>query len=47
MSSLNGFDGTKYVAFVSEEAHYSVLMSANDWYRSSNLIKVNAIPVAE
>ena len=29
LSSLNGFDGTKYVAFVSEEAHYSVLMSAN------------------
>ena len=29
MSSVTGFDGCKYVAFVSSEAHYSVLMSAN------------------
>ena len=29
MSSITGFDGSKYVAFVSSEAHYSVLMSAN------------------
>ena len=29
MSSITGFDGSKYVAFVSAEAHYSVLMSAN------------------
>ena len=29
MSSITGFDGAKYVAFVSAEAHYSVLMSAN------------------
>ena len=29
MSSVTGFDGSKYVAFVSSEAHYSVLMSAN------------------
>ena len=29
MSSVTGFDGSKYVAFVSAEAHYSVLMSAN------------------
>jgi glutamate/tyrosine decarboxylase-like PLP-dependent enzyme len=28
-SSKTGFDGTKYVAFVSSESHYSVLMSAN------------------
>ena len=28
-SSKVGFDGRKYVAFVSSEAHYSVLMSAN------------------
>ena len=41
MSSLNGFDGTKYVAFVSEEAHYSVLMSANViGIGHQNLIKV-------
>ena len=41
MSSLNGFDGTKYVAFVSEEAHYSVLMSANVLgIGYQNLIKV-------
>ena len=41
MSTLNGFDGTKYVAFVSEEAHYSVLMSANViGIGHQNLIKV-------
>ena len=28
-SSKIGFDGSKYVAFVSSESHYSVLMSAN------------------
>lgn len=28
-SSKTGFDGTKYVAYVSSEFHYSVLMSAN------------------
>ena len=41
MSSLNGFDATKYVAFVSDEAHYSVLMSANViGIGHQNLIKV-------
>ena len=41
LSSLNGFDGTKYVAFVSAEAHYSVLMSANViGIGHQNLIKV-------
>ena len=29
LSSKTGFDGSKYVAFVSNESHYSVLMSAN------------------
>jgi len=29
MSSKVGFNGSKYVAFVSSESHYSVLMSAN------------------
>jgi len=28
-SGLNGFDGSKHVIFVSEEAHYSVMMAAN------------------
>ncbi len=41
LSSVNGFDGTKYVAFVSAEAHYSVLMSANViGIGHQNLIKV-------
>ena len=29
LSSKTGFDGSKYAAFVSNESHYSVLMSAN------------------
>jgi glutamate/tyrosine decarboxylase-like PLP-dependent enzyme len=28
-SGLNGFDGSKHVIFVSEEAHFSVMMAAN------------------
>ena len=40
-SSNGGFDGTKHVAFVSAEAHYSVLMSANViGIGHQNLIKV-------
>ncbi|DAC59414.1 MAG TPA: hypothetical protein HA354_02030, partial [Candidatus Poseidoniaceae archaeon] len=41
MSSMQGFDGSKHVAFVSAEAHYSVLMSANVLgIGYQNLIKV-------
>ena len=41
MSSLNGFNGSKFAAFVSVEAHYSVLMSANVvGIGHQNLIKV-------
>ncbi len=41
LSSLQGFDGTKHVAFVSAEAHYSVLMSANvTGIGHQNLVKV-------
>ncbi|DAC30001.1 MAG TPA: glutamate decarboxylase [Candidatus Poseidoniaceae archaeon] len=41
MSSLQGFDGLNHVAFVSAEAHYSVLMSANVLgIGYQNLIKV-------
>ena len=41
-SSHTGFDGTKHVAFVSAEAHYSVLMSANViGIGHQNLIKVS------
>ena len=40
-SSQLGFNGQKYVAFVSEEAHYSVMMSANVvGIGHQNLIKV-------
>ena len=40
-SAHTGFDGTKHVAFVSAEAHYSVLMSANVvGIGHQNLIKV-------
>ena len=42
MSTLTGFDGSKYVAFVSSEAHYSALMSANViGIGHQNLIKVS------
>lgn len=41
MSSVQGFDGSNHVAFVSAEAHYSVLMSANVLgIGYQNLIKV-------
>ena len=42
LSSLDGFDGSKYVAFVSAEAHYSTLMSANViGIGHQNLVKVS------
>ena len=42
MSTLSGFDGSRYVAFVSSEAHYSALMSANViGIGHQNLIKVS------
>lgn len=42
LSSLDGFDGSKHVAFVSAEAHYSTLMSANViGIGHQNLIKVS------
>jgi glutamate/tyrosine decarboxylase-like PLP-dependent enzyme len=42
ISTLSGFDGSRHVAFVSSEAHYSALMSANViGIGHQNLVKVS------
>ena len=48
LGQQRGFEGTKLVCFVSEESHYSVLMSANVLgIGFDNVIKVNATQTEE